>query len=63
MTCVRNAPLDGRVVLHGNVSAIREFAKECDCLAKQVTADGHRKILEEIAETWRMLAADADNKR
>ncbi len=38
-----------------------EFAEECDRLAKQATTDGHRLILEEMAETWRMLAADADN--
>jgi hypothetical protein len=41
----------------------REFAKECDRLAKQVTTHGHRKTLEEMAEAWRMVAAEADNKR
>ena len=40
----------------------REFAEECNRLAKWVT-DGHRKILEEMAEAWRIVAAEADNKR
>ena len=41
----------------------REFAEECDRLAKQVTTDGHRKTLEEMAEAWRIVAAEADNER
>jgi hypothetical protein len=41
----------------------REFAEECNRLAKQVTTDGHRKTLEEMAEAWRRVAAEADNKR
>jgi hypothetical protein len=40
----------------------REFAEECDRLAKQVTTDGHRKTLEEMAEAWRIVAAEADKK-
>ena len=40
-----------------------EFEEECDRLAKQAKTDGHRKILEEMAEAWRMVAAEADNKR
>jgi hypothetical protein len=40
----------------------REFAEECDRLAKQAT-DGERKILEEMAEAWRIVAAEADKKR
>ena len=40
----------------------REFAEECNRLAKQATTDGHRKTLEEMAEAWRMVAAEADNK-
>jgi hypothetical protein len=39
----------------------REFAEECDRLAAK--ADGHRKILEEMAEAWRMVAAEAGKKR
>ena len=41
----------------------REFAEECDRLAKQATTEGYRKILEEMAEVWRMMAAEADTKR
>ena len=40
----------------------REFAEECDRLAKQVKTDGERKILEEMAEAWRIVAAEADKK-
>jgi hypothetical protein len=41
----------------------REFAEECDRWARQTENDGHRKILKEMAETWRTLAAETDNKR
>ena len=41
----------------------REFAEECDRLAKQATTEGYRKILEEMADAWRMVAAEADTKR
>jgi hypothetical protein len=41
----------------------REFAEECDRLAKQAKTDGERKTLEEMAKAWRMVAAEADNKR
>jgi hypothetical protein len=40
----------------------REFAEECNRLAKQIKTDGHRKILEEMAEAWRIVAAEADKK-
>ena len=40
----------------------REFAEECDRLAKQAKTDGERKILEEMAEAWRMVAAEADKE-
>jgi hypothetical protein len=40
----------------------REFAEECDRLAKEAKADGHRKILEEMAEAWRMVAAESDKR-
>lgn len=49
---------------HRETSAqYREFAEECDRLAKQAKTDGERKALEEMAEAWRMVAAEADNKR
>ncbi len=41
----------------------REFAEECDRLAKQAKTNDQRKILEEMAEAWRMVAAEADKKR
>jgi hypothetical protein len=41
----------------------REFAEECDRLAKQAKTDGERKILEEMAEAWRIVAAEEDNER
>jgi hypothetical protein len=41
----------------------REFAEECDRLAKEAKTDGERKTLEEMAEAWRMVAAEVDNKR
>lgn len=41
----------------------REFAEECVRLAKQAKTEGHREILEEMAGAWKMLAAEADNKR
>jgi hypothetical protein len=31
-------------------------------LAKQVETDDHRNTLEEMAEAWRMVAAEADKK-
>ena len=37
----------------------REFAEECDRLAQQAKTDAHRKILEEMAEAWRMLVAES----
>ena len=58
------------LILHGNVSAISGyvsaicwFAEECDRLAKQTKTDGERKILEEMAEAWRIVAGEADNER
>ncbi len=41
----------------------REFAEECHRLAKQTKTEGHRKTLEEMAEAWRMVAAEVDNER
>jgi capsid protein len=40
-----------------------EFAKECDRLAKHAKTEHQRKTLEEMAEAWRIVAAEADNKR
>jgi hypothetical protein len=41
----------------------REFAEECDRLAQGARTDDHRKILEEMAKAWRMVAAEMDTKR
>ena len=32
-------------------------------LAKQAKKDGERQTLEEMAEAWRLVAAEADKKR
>jgi glutamine amidotransferase PdxT len=49
--------------ISGNVSAILGVCGGMRPLAKQVKTDGHRKVLEEMAEAWRMVAAEADNER
>ena len=41
----------------------REFAEECNRLAEKAKVVSHRKILEEMAEAWRRVAAEADNER
>jgi hypothetical protein len=41
----------------------REFAEECNRLAERAKTESQRKILEEMAEAWRMVAAEADNER
>jgi hypothetical protein len=43
-------------------SKYREFAEECDRLAKQAKTKEHRSILEEMARVWRQLAAEPDPK-
>ena len=40
----------------------REFAEECDRLAEEAKTQHERKILEEMAKAWRMVAAEADRK-
>jgi hypothetical protein len=46
----------------GKAEQFREFAEECERLARQATADHHRKILLEMAKTWRKLANETDRK-
>jgi hypothetical protein len=41
----------------------REFAEECDRLAMEAKTDGERKILEEMAKAWRIVAWEVDNER
>jgi hypothetical protein len=40
----------------------REFADECDQLAKRTKALQQRRILEEMARVWRQLAEETDAK-
>jgi hypothetical protein len=37
-----------------------KFAVVCEGLITQVKTDHHRRVLAEMAETWRKLAAEAD---
>jgi hypothetical protein len=65
---IREHPLDGCYMETSaeyleTSAQYREFAEECNRMAKQATTDDHRKTLEEIAEAWRVVAAEADNKR
>jgi hypothetical protein len=43
-------------------SRYREFAQACDRLAGQVEFEAHRASLIEMAEQWRKLAEETDNK-
>jgi hypothetical protein len=38
----------------------REFAEECEWLAKQAKTERQRMVLKEMAEAWRKLAEEAD---
>jgi hypothetical protein len=40
----------------------RQFAGECDRMAKQADTERQRDILREMAEEWRKLAEDADRR-
>jgi hypothetical protein len=40
----------------------REFAAQCDHLAAQAKTEQHRKILKEMAATWRKLADEAEKR-
>jgi hypothetical protein len=68
---IRNTALDGRVnstwkrqrnigKRQRNIAGLRRNANR---LAKLAKTDGERKILEEMAKAWRMVAAEADNER
>jgi len=37
-----------------------KFAEECDRLAKETKAEGHRMAPKEMAEAWRKLAEEPD---
>ncbi len=40
----------------------RELAQECERMARQAAAEHHRKILMEMAETWKRPAEESDRK-
>jgi hypothetical protein len=40
----------------------REFADECERMAKESKNEQHRSILEEMAAVWRRLADEAEKK-
>jgi hypothetical protein len=40
----------------------RQFAEECDRMAKQADTERQQNILTEMAKVWRQLAEDADPK-
>jgi hypothetical protein len=41
----------------------RDFAEECERLAEKAeTEKEHRRVLKEMAETWRQLANEADER-
>jgi hypothetical protein len=40
----------------------RQFAEECERLAKRSKNDAHRRVLQEMAEVWRNLAEGAEKK-
>jgi hypothetical protein len=40
----------------------RTFAAECQRLAQTAKSETERKILEEMAATWKMLAEEAERK-
>jgi len=44
------------------INRYREFAEECERLAKEAKSERHRAILQKMAETWRTLAAEAEKK-
>ena len=46
-----------------NSTQYRTFADECVRLAKVAKTEHERKVLEEMAATWQMLAEKADGKQ
>jgi hypothetical protein len=46
-----------------NSTQYRTFADECQRLAKVAKTEHERKVLEEMAAAWSMLAEETDRKR
>jgi hypothetical protein len=46
--------------MENTAAQFRKFAEECEQLAKVAPSDRHRKVLEEMADAWRNLAAQAN---
>lgn len=44
-------------------SRYRDFAKECERLAKDAKMARYREVLREMAEVWTLLAEEADETR
>jgi hypothetical protein len=44
-------------------SRYRDFAKECESLAKDAKMARYREVLREMAEAWMVLAEEADQTR
>jgi len=40
----------------------RKFAEECRCLAKRAENEEHKAILQQMADVWLRLAAEAEQK-
>ena len=43
-------------------SQYRDFAETCDRLARRVESEAHRASLIDMANIWRKLAEEAENK-
>jgi hypothetical protein len=56
-------PLSRKGWFHMDTSdKYREFAEECERLAKQAKSLQHQRILEEMARVWRQLAQELEPK-
>ena len=52
----------GALIRMETPSRYREFAETCDRLARQVESEAHRISLIDMANKWRKLAEEAENK-
>ena len=56
---LERAPAAPSLLRMGTSKKYRAFAEDCERLAGQVRDERHRKVLQEMAAVWRLLAADA----